>query len=99
MKMMKEAVEEAVIRLKEKYPAVWNYIEKGWKEYSMEVEKEGFFQIDRLKGDYAQPLKDNWEIDLDSLVTFFIEWDNISSVDWKLVRVIAIQILVDKVRK
>ena len=69
--MMKEAIEEAVLDLKQKYPAVQEVIKKGREKYSQQIEREGFFPMERLTGEYSQPLKDNSEIDLESLVTFF----------------------------
>ena len=70
---MEQAVEEAVSRLKEKHPALVEFILLGRENYCREVEREGFFHIDRLKGEFSQPLKMSSEIDLDSLVAFFPE--------------------------
>ena len=59
MKLMEQAVEKAVSRLKEKYPPLVEFMLDGRENYSREVEREGFFHIDRQKGEFSQPLKAN----------------------------------------
>ena len=55
----------------------------------MELEEEGFFEIDRLRGEFSRPLKQNSEIDLDSLLDFFTQAQNAGEMEWKLVNVVS----------
>lgn len=68
---MKEAVYQIVQKLKDQYPEMEEQIMQARECYSQEVEREGFFIIDRLKGEFSQPLKQNDELDLDSILAAF----------------------------
>ena len=96
---MKKALDETVAVLKEKYPESCEFIEEGRQKYAQEVEREGFFVDERLKGDFSQPLKQNEEIDLDSLFRFFESQSEIEEEDEELVQVIVESVIEAKQKK
>ena len=94
---MKQAMEEAVASLKESHPSLNQFIELGREQYSKEVERDGFFHIDWLRGEFSQPLKINDEVDPDSLLRFFAESvERVELNTWKLVGIVADSVLLFK---
>ena len=57
LRLMEDAVGEAYSKLKVKYPDLEEALIIGRLNYSAEVEREGFFTIDRLRGEFSRPLK------------------------------------------